>query len=113
VFGGRRTVKFVALLDALEDPEDVYRIVLPGRRKVIVSVKPAFGDTDVSVYDKRATSLSQRSRILRKSGHAGAKTDAVSVRNRGRKSRSAYVRVFIHPRARSLNAAYVITIKRR
>jgi hypothetical protein len=113
VFGGRRTVKFVALLDALEDPEDVYRIVLPGRRKVLVSVKPAFGDTDVSVYDKRATSLSQRSKILRKSGHAGAKTDAVTVRNGGRKSRSAYVRVFIHPRAKSLNAAYVITIKRR
>jgi hypothetical protein len=113
VFGGRRTVKFVALLDALEDPEDVYRIVLPGRRKVLVSVKPAFGDTDVSVYDKRATSLSQRSKILRKSGHAGSKTDAVTVTNRGRKSRSAYVRVFIHPRAKSLNAAYVITIKRR
>jgi hypothetical protein len=113
VFGGRRTVKFVALLDALEDPEDVYRIVLPGRRKVLVSVKPAFGDTDVAVYDKRAKSLDQRSRILRKSGHAGSKTDAVTVRNRGRKSRSAYVRVFIHPRAKTLNAAYVVTIKRR
>jgi hypothetical protein len=113
VFGGRRTVKFVALLDALEDPEDVYRIVLPGRRKVLVSVKPAFGDTDVAVYDKRAKSLDQRSRILRKSGHAGSKTDAVTVTNRGRKSRSAYVRIFIHPRAKSLNAAYVITIKRR
>jgi Subtilase family len=113
VFGGRRTVKFVALLDALEDPEDVYRIVMPGRRKVLVSVKPAFGDTDVSVYDKRAKSLDQRSRILRKSGHAGSKTDAVTVRNRGRKSRSAYVRVFIHPRAKTLNAAYVVTIRRR
>jgi hypothetical protein len=113
VFGGRRTVKFVALLDALEDPEDVYRIVLPGRRKVLVSVKPAFGDTDVAVYDKTAKSLDQRSRILRRSGHAGAKTDAVTIRNRGRRSRSAYVRVFIHPRAKSLNAAYVVTIKRR
>jgi Subtilase family len=113
VFGGRRTVKFVALLDALEDPEDVYRIVLPGRRRVLVSVKPAFGDTDVSVYDKRAKSLDQRSRILRKSAHAGSKTDAVTIRNRGRKSRSAYVRVFIHPRAKTLNAAYVVTIKRR
>jgi hypothetical protein len=113
VFGGRRTVKFVALLDALEDPEDVYRIVLPGRRTVLVSVKPAFGDTDVAVYDKSAKSLDQRSRILRKSGHAGSKTDAVTIRNRGRRSRSAYVRVFIHPRAKSLNAAYVVTIKRR
>jgi Subtilase family len=113
VFGGRRTVRFVALLDALEDPEDVYRIVLPGRRRVLVSVKPAFGDTDVAVYDKRATSVDQRSRILRRSGHAGAKTDAVTVRNRGRRSRSAYVRVFIHTRAKALNAAYVVTIRRR
>jgi len=113
VFGGRRTVRFVALLDALEDPEDVYRIVLPGHRRVLVSIKPAFGDADVSVYDQRATSVAQRSRILGKSGHAGSKTDAVTVRNRGRRNRSAYVRVFIHPRARSLNAAYVVTIKRR
>jgi len=113
VFGGRRTVRFVALLDALEDPEDVYRIVLPGRRRVLVSVKPAFGDTDVAVYDKRAKSLDQRSRILRKSGRAGSKTDAVTIRNRGRRSRSAYVRVFIHPRAKALNAAYVVTIRRR
>jgi len=87
--------------------------VLPGHRRVRVSVKPAFGDTDVSVYDQRATSVDQRSRILRTSGHAGSKTDAVTVRNRGRKNRSAYVRVFIHPRARALNAAYVVTIKRR
>jgi hypothetical protein len=114
VFGGRRTVRFVALLDALEDPDDVYRIVLPARRKVLVSVKPAFGDdVDVSVYDKSATSLDQRSRILRKSGHAGSKTDAVTVSNRGRRSRSAYVRVFIHPKAKRLNAAYALTIKRR
>jgi hypothetical protein len=112
VFAGRRTVRFVALLDALEDPQDVYRIVLPGRHRVLVSVKPAFGDTDVSVYDKRATSLDQRSRILRQSGRAGSKTDAVTLRNESRSSRSAYVRVFIHPRAKTLNAAYVVTIRR-
>jgi hypothetical protein len=79
---------------------------------VRVSVKPAFGDTDVAVYDKRATALDQRSRILRRSSRAGSKTDAVTVRNNGRRSRSAYVRVFIHPRAKTLNAAYVVTIKR-
>ena len=110
VFGGRRTVRFVALLDALEDPEDVYRIVLPGRRKVLVSVKPAFGDTDVAVYDKRATS-STSARASCAGPPRGSKTDAVTVRNRGRGSRSAYVRVFIHPRAKTLNAAY-ITIRR-
>jgi hypothetical protein len=113
IFGGRKTVRGVALLDAVEDPNDVYRITLPGRRKVIVSVKPAFGDTDVSVYKGNARSVSQSSRIIRKSAHAGSKTDAVTIRNRSRRQSFAYVRVFIHPKATTLDAAYVITVKRR
>jgi hypothetical protein len=112
VFGGKRTVRFTAALDALEDPEDVYRIVLPRNRNVLVSVKPAFGDTDVAVYKSSARSLGQRSRVLRKSGHGGSKTDAVTI-SKSRRNRTAYVRVFIHPKAKALNAAYTITIRRR
>jgi subtilisin family serine protease len=113
IFGGRKTVRGVALLDAVEDPNDVYRIALPGHRKVIVSVKPAFGDTDVSVYKGGAKSVAQSSRIIGKSAHAGSKTDAVTIRNRSRRQSFAYVRVFIHPKATTLDAAYVITVKRR
>jgi Subtilase family len=113
IFGGRRTVRGVALLDAVEDPYDVYRITLPGHRKVIVSVKPASGDTDVSVYKSSAKSFTQSSRIIGKSAHRGSKTDAVTIRNRSRRQSFAYVRVFLHPKATTLNAAYVITVKRR
>jgi hypothetical protein len=112
VFGGKRTTRFTALLDALEDPEDVYRIVLPRNHKVLVSVKPVFGDTDVAVYKSNAKNLGQRSRILRKSGHHGSKTDAVTI-SKSRRNRTAYVRVFIHPKAKTLNAGYTITIRRR
>jgi len=113
IFGGRKTVRGVALLDAVEDPNDVYRITLPGHRKVIVSVKPAFGDPDVSVYKGSAKSVGQSSRIIRRSAHTGSKTDAVTIRNRSRRQSFAYVRVFNHPRATTLDAAYVITVKRR
>jgi hypothetical protein len=80
---------------------------------VIVSVKPASGDTDVSVYKSSAKSFTQSSRIIGKSAHRGSKTDAVTIRNRSRRQSFAYVRVFIHPKATTLNAAYVITVKRR
>jgi subtilase family protein len=112
IFGGRKTVRGIGLLDAIEDPDDVYRITLPAHRKVLVSVKPAFGDADVSVYKGSAKSITQRSRILGKSGHAGSKTDAVTIRNRKGQT-FAYVRVFVHPKATTLNAAYLITVKRR
>jgi hypothetical protein len=111
IFGGKKTVRGVGLLDAIEDPDDVYRITLPAHRRVQVSIKPAFGDTDVSVYKSSADSISQKSRILRKSGHSGSKTDAVTIKNRHGQT-FAYVRVFVHPKAKTLNAAYVITVKR-
>src|SRR5262249_11405742 len=39
IFGGKKTVRGVGLLDAVEDPDDVYRITLPAHRKVQVSIK--------------------------------------------------------------------------
>jgi hypothetical protein len=112
VFNGRRGVRGAGTLDLFEDPADIYRITLPAHRRVIVSVKPFFGDTDVAVYDAKATSLRQTSRILRRSRHAGSKTDAVTVRNRGKK-RTAYVAVTIHRGSRTADAGYRITIRRR
>jgi hypothetical protein len=112
VFGGRKTVVGAGTLDLFEDPADVYRIVLPAHRKVFVSVKPLFGDTDVAVYDRKAKELRQTSRILERSRHAGSKTDAVTVRNRGKK-RTAYVAVTIHRGSRFADGGYRITIRRR
>ena len=78
--------------------------MLPGRRKVLVSVKPAFGDTDVAVYDKSAKSLDQRSRILRKSVPRRRETDAVTSATAAARSRSGTCACY-PPRAKSLNAA--------
>jgi Subtilase family len=112
VFSGRKGVRGGGSLDLFEDPADIYRITLPAHRKVFVSVKPVFGDVDVAVYDRKATSLRQTSRILKRSRHAGSKTDAVTVRNRGKK-RTAYVAVTIHRGAAAADALYSIVIKRR
>ena len=112
VFGGRKGVRGGGYLDLFEDPADIYRITLPAHRRVFVSVKPVFGDVDVAVYDRKATSLRQTSRILERSRHAGRKTDAVTVRNRG-KQRTAYVAVTIHRGAAAADALYSIVIRRR
>jgi hypothetical protein len=112
LFNGQRGVRGDGTLDLFEDPADIYRITLPARRSVFVSVKPLFGDVDVAVYDRRAKSLSQTSRILKRSRHAGRRTDAVTVRNRGKK-RAAYVAVTIHRGSSLADAGYRLTIRRR
>jgi subtilisin family serine protease len=112
LFNGQRGVRGDGTLDLFEDPADIYRITLPARRSVLVSVKPLFGDVDVAVYNRNAESLSQTSRILKRSRHAGRKTDAVTVRNRGKK-RAAYVAVTIHRGSSLADAGYRLTIRRR
>lgn len=112
LFDGRKGVTGDGVLDLFEDPADIYRITLPARRRVLVSVKPLYGDVDVAVYNRNAKSLSQTSRILERSRHAGRRTDAVTVRNRGRK-RTAYVAVTIHRRFSVADAGYRLTIRRR
>ena len=114
IFGGKRTVKGVALLDMFEDADDVYRITVPGHRKVRVKVKALVSgqDVDVDVYKGSAKFLSQKSRIIGRSHHAGSRTDAVTVRNRHSRQTFAYVDVFVHPKARIVNAVYQITVSR-
>ena len=44
VFAGRRTARLVGLVDAYEDPADVYRVRVRRRSTVRVIAKPVFGD---------------------------------------------------------------------
>jgi subtilisin family serine protease len=112
VFGGKRGVRGAGTLDLFEDPADVYRIILPAHRSVLVRVKPFFGDTDVAVYDRKAKALRQTSRILKRSRHPGSKTDAVTIRNRGAQ-RSAFLAIIIHRGARFADAGYDLRIQKR
>jgi hypothetical protein len=112
VFGGRRGVRLTALLDRYEDPDDLYRIVLPAGGRVRISVRPAYGDADLAVYDRGARSIADARRRLRRSRRRGRRTDAVTVRNATRRARGAFVRVYVDRGARALDARYRLTVRR-
>ena len=76
-----------------------------------MSIKQTLGDADLSVYKGSIESITETSRVLRKSEHARGKTDAVTIRNASRRSTSAYVDVSPHRNIKT--ARYIITIKRR
>ena len=59
VFTGRRTERLVGLVDAYEDPADVYRIRVRKRSRVRVIAKPRFGDPVLAGFSSGTKSLAQ------------------------------------------------------
>jgi hypothetical protein len=102
-------------MDVTEDPEDVYRIWVPARRRVVVSVR---GDANVNLELWRATTRSvyekgsaRRRDLFSGSYRTGTKLDSVTVRNRSRRGELVYANVFPGPRVG--NADYSLTVATR
>ncbi|MEA2168070.1 MAG: in [Solirubrobacteraceae bacterium] len=95
IWKGGGPVTFQALADYYEDPHDVYRIRVPGKRSVTVTIKPDFGNPDLYLYDGGArTIVSRRQRhLVGASTHSGTKGDRVRIRNSSRSTRTAYIDV--------------------
>jgi hypothetical protein len=108
--GRKRTIK--AQLDRYEDPHDVYRVRLGARSAARFQVRPSYGDADIEVLHPDATSFTDEGIVVARSGRGGRRTDSVTVRNRGRRARTAYVHVYVDRRASSLDAGYGLTVRR-
>jgi len=91
LFSGRPAA-IAATVDYAEDPIDLYRIRVPGRKRVRLSLRSRLGDADLFVYAPRGRAL-ETSRALTGSSRRGQATDRASVRNRGRRRRTLYVAV--------------------
>ncbi len=110
--GARRSL--TAVLDRFEDPADLYRVRIPARTRVRITVAPTFGDPDLYLYDRRATRFSQARYVIARSARRGAgRAEALLVRNRSPRARTAYVAVGIRLDARTLDAGYRLTIRPR
>jgi subtilisin family serine protease len=111
IFNGRRTTRLRALLDRYEDPADVYRITVPGRRRARIAVRPSFGDPALAVYPRGTPSL-RDGRALARSRRRGSRTERITLRNPSSRSTRYYVAVRIQPGVRGLDAGYTLTIRR-
>jgi hypothetical protein len=109
VFNGRRTARLRALLDAFEDPVDVYRVKIRGHSRARVTAKPAFGNPVLVGFAPGTESISGKR--LATSRRAGTRTERITLRNRSRRKHTFYVAVGIQ-RGRVLDAGYRLTIRR-
>lgn len=106
--GSRQGVYLDARIDRLEDPFDVYRVVVPGHRAMKVSVRPRYGNPTLEIYNGWVkTVISNRGRIgvSRRSGRA---RETLLISNPFRRRRVAYVSVW----PVSLDARYRLTVDR-
>jgi hypothetical protein len=110
---GRLRAAIRARLDVTEDPEDVYRVWLPPRRRVVIRVVPD-GDADVELWNPSTPSVlvkgaARRQHLLDGSGRTGRATETVSARNRTARGRYVFLDVYL-PENGASSASYRATI---
>jgi hypothetical protein len=108
---GRATLN--ARLDVTEDPEDVYRVWVPARRRVAVQVAVS-DDADVELWNATTSSVlstgaARRKHLLDGSGHRGKRAENVGFRNRGRRGTYVFLDVYL-PEQGASSASYRVTI---
>jgi hypothetical protein len=91
----RQSGSIGARLDFGEDPRDVYRVWIPGKRTALVALKPTGGDVDLAVWGPRTVSVLEgsgaRRRDLRgRSERLGTKRELVRVKNTSRRGSYYY-----------------------
>jgi hypothetical protein len=95
---GRARAELGARLDSTEDPEDVYRIWVPGRRTVVATLRPN-GDAQLALWGPRTKTVFERGAALSRdliatSLRRGSAREVVRVKNTTRRGRYVYLDVF-------------------
>jgi subtilisin family serine protease len=103
---GKKSGAVKARLDSGEDPRDVYRFWIPGRRAASIALRPSGGDVDLAAWGPRTASVfeegSQRRRDSRGlSERRGTKRERLRVRNPQRKGAYFYVEASVGARGGS------------
>ena len=102
-----------ARLDITEDPEDVYRVWVPARRRIVIRVAPS-ADADVELWNASTPSVlvtgaTRRKHLLAGSGRDGRAVESVAYRNSGKRGTFAFLDVYLPERGAS-SAEYRVTI---
>jgi hypothetical protein len=113
VWKGLTKRMFNGSADKVEDPIDVYRILLPKRSKARIRLRPSAGNPDLYVFGSNARSTADSSQIITRSKQATKQTDSVKLTNRRRSARRFYVAIAVgSDAAGALNATYQLQFQR-
>jgi subtilisin family serine protease len=110
VFRGGGTARLSGLIDAFEDPADVYRVRIPGRSRVTAIARPTFGDPVLVGFAPGTRSV--RREPVATSRRRGDRTERITLRNRRSRTRTFFVGLGVQRDARSVDAGYRLTIRR-
>jgi Subtilase family len=96
---GRGRASLTARLDETEDPEDVYRIWVPGRRRVIATLS-ANGDVQLAAWGARTRTVFERGAALKRdliatSVRRGTARETVRIENTTRRGVYFYLDTFL------------------
>jgi subtilisin family serine protease len=97
---GRNTGNLSARLDFGDDPRDVYRIWIPGKRAASVALQPSGGDVDLALWGPRTASVLETGRALHRdmrgiAERTGTKRERLRVKNATRKGAYFYVEAYV------------------
>jgi subtilisin family serine protease len=109
-YKGKGHKRLSGLLDAFEDPADVYRIRLRGHSERTITANPT-GTDDVAlyVYRRKAKRLSQKPYVKSSHKKRGA-TERITLRNTGTREKTYYVALRVQPGASDLDAGYALRV---
>jgi hypothetical protein len=102
-----RPVALSARVDRLEDPIDVYRIVVPRRRSVRVTVRARYGNPTLEAYNPYAKTVLRRRGRIAISSHSGRRVEKLLIHNPYRRRIAAWV--VVSPR--TLDAGYRLQVR--
>lgn len=93
---GRLRGSLTARLDFGEDPRDVYRIWVPGRRTAVVALQPSGGDVDLALWGPRTVTVLEAGLARKRdfkglSERPGTKRESLRVKNTARRGAYYYV----------------------
>jgi subtilisin family serine protease len=96
---GRGRATIGARLDGTEDPDDVYRIWVPGGRRVVATLR-ASGDVQLAVWGPRTRTVFERGAALKRdlvasSVRRGTAMEVVRVENKARRGAYLYLDAFL------------------
>ena len=110
IFRGRGTARrLIAMLDAFEDPADVYRIRLRPHSRVRISADPA-GNDDVALTVHRRSATRLSAKPLKRSARRGKRTEKIRLRNASGRARVYYVGVRVQRGVQDLDATYALRV---
>jgi subtilase family protein len=101
-------------VDYWKDYADVYRVQIPGRRKLKLTLKmPRGTNPDLAAFSKRGRTIYRKRGRLAWSYKPASKIDRVTIRNRARRAKIVYAVVYSPTKNDArYDASYTLTIKR-